>query len=200
MTTITLPPPQPKGAVSVEEALSRRRSVRRYSPETLSLFQLSQVLWAAQGLTRGRFRTAPSAGATYPLEVFVVTGERGVEGLQAGIYHYEVEKHCLTLRQVGDKRGELSEAALGQGFIRQAPLNIVICAIYGRTCDYYGRRGERYVHMEVGHVGQNIHLQAEALGLGTVVVGAFSDERVSQVIGVEAEIKPLYIMPLGKWR
>lgn len=195
---ISLPPPQLKGNVSVEEALAKRRSIRSYSPEPLSLSQLSQILWSAQGLTRGRFRTAPSAGATYPLEIYVVIGEDGVIDLKAGIYHYEVQNHSLALRQEGDVREELCRAALNQDFIRQAPVSIIIAAIYRRTCDHYGRRGERYVHMEVGHVGQNIHLQAEALGLGTVAVGAFEDERVRKILGLEEEIKPLYIMPIGK--
>lgn len=197
---IKLPSPSQKGSVSVEEAISRRRSVRKYRAEPLSLPQLSQVLWAAQGITdaRDERRAAPSAGATYPLEVFVFAGRQGVDGLEAGIYHYNVDRHSLSLHQGGDLRAELAAAALDQGCIARAPASIVICAIYPRTSFRYGNRGERYVHMEVGHVGQNIHLQAEALGLATVAIGAFEDEQVRKALRIEKQIKPLYIMPVGK--
>ena len=196
---IKLPPPQLKGKMSLEEAIASRRSVRRYRSELLTPSQLSQILWSAQGITgAGRLRAAPSAGATYPLEIFAFIGKQAIEGLQAGIYHYDVDNHSLVLHQSGDLRKELARAALDEGFIASAPLDIVICALYPRTSYRYGRRGERYVHMEVGHVGENIHLQAVALGLATVEVGAFDDEEVRKVLGVEEQIKPLYIMPIGK--
>ena len=196
---IKLPPPQLKGKMSLEEAIASRRSVRRYRSEPLTPSQLSQILWSAQGITgAGRLRAAPSAGATYPLEIFAFIGKQAIEGLQAGIYHYDVDNHSLVLHQSGDLRKELARAALDEGFIASAPLDIVICALYPRTSYRYGRRGERYVHMEVGHVGENIHLQAVALGLATVEVGAFDDEEVRKVLGVEEQIKPLYIMPIGK--
>jgi len=207
---IKLPPPQIKGKVSLEETIAKRRSVRRYREESLTLQQLSQILWSAQGVTgMGRLRATPSAGATYPLEVFTFIGKQGVfasetkqrgEELQAGIYHYDVDRHSLVLHQPGDLRRELAGAALDQGFIVNAPLDIVICALYPRTSYRYGRRGERYVHMEVGHVGENIHLQAVALGLATMEVGAFDDELVRKVLAVEEQIRPLYIMPIGKPR
>lgn len=187
--------------MSVEAAIARRRSVRSYRPQPLSLAQLSQVLWAAQGLTSPRLglRATPSAGATYPLEIYIIVGEKGVEGLEAGVYYYLVEGHALELRHQGDRRVELASAALGQDFIRQAPAAIVIAAVFQRTTAYYGRWGEsRYVPMEVGHAGQNIHLQAEALGLVTVAVGAFDDEAVRRVVGLASETSPLYIMPVGK--
>ncbi len=196
---IKLPPPQLKGKMSLEEAIASRRSVRKYRSEPLTPSQLSQILWSAQGITgAGRLRAAPSAGATYPLEIFAFIGKQAIEGLQAGIYHYDVDSHSLVLHQPGDLRKELARAALDEGFIANAPLDIVICALYPRTSYRYGRRGERYVHMEVGHVGENIHLQAVALGLATVEVGAFDDEEVRKVLGVEEQIKPLYIMPIGK--
>jgi SagB-type dehydrogenase family enzyme len=207
-TIIKLPSPQLKGKVSLEETVLRRRSVRRYSGEPLNLSQLSQILWSAQGITGTRGgRAAPSAGATYPLEIFVFVGKRGVitkeakqppEELPAGIYHYEAVSHSLSLHKPADLRPDLARATLDQEFIIEAPVDIVICALYHRTSCVYGRRGERYVHMEVGHVGENIHLQAVALGLATVEVGAFHDEDVRKVLGVEEQIKPLYIMPLGK--
>jgi SagB-type dehydrogenase family enzyme len=152
-------------------------------------------------------RTTPSAGATYPLEIFVVVGKEGVnagegqqdlEALPAGIYHYQVDSHSLNLHKPADLRTQLARATLDQEFIIEAPVTIVICALYHRTFYRYGKRGERYVHMEVGHVGENIHLQTVALGLATVEVGAFHDEEVSKVLGIEEQIKPLYIMPLGK--
>jgi len=198
---IKLPPPLLKGKFSLEEAITKRRSVRKYRPESLALFQLSQILWSAQGVTGGgRLRAAPSAGATYPLEVFAVIGKQAIEELETGIYHYEVDSHSLSLHKPGDFRIDLARAALDEGFIAVAPVDIVICALYTRTSYRYGRRGERYVHMEVGHVGQNIHLQAVALGLATVEVGAFDDEDVRKVLDVEEQIKPLYIMPIGKPR
>ena len=196
---VKLPRPELEGKVSLEEAIARRRSVRRYRAEPLTLSQLSQVLWSAQGITAGgELRAAPSAGATYPLELFAFVGKQAIDGLEAGIYHYEVDSHSLVCSQRGDLRQELARAALDQGFIVSAPVDIVICAIYTRTSYTYGRRGERYVHMEVGHVGENIHLQAVALGLATVEVGAFDDEEVRKVLDVEERIKPLYIMPLGR--
>jgi SagB-type dehydrogenase family enzyme len=140
----------------------------------------------------------PSAGATYPLEIFVLCGQNCVATLDAGIYHYNVDTHTLALHQKGDARLELSRAALSQSFIYDAPLDIVLCAEYERTAWRYGKRAERYVHFEVGHAGQNIYLQATALGLGTVAVGAFHDERVSEVLLLEKSLKPLYIMPVGK--
>ena len=196
---VKLPRPELEGKVSLEEAIARRRSVRRYRAEPLTLSQLSQVLWSAQGITAGgELRAAPSAGAKYPLELFAFVGKQAIDGLEAGIYHYEVDSHSLACSQRGDLRRELARAALDQGFIVSAPVDIVICAIYTRTSYTYGRRGERYVHMEVGHVGENIHLQAVALGLATVEVGAFDDEEVRKVLDVDERIKPLYIMPLGR--
>lgn len=198
---VKLPAPRERGEMSVEEAIARRRSVRRYGRESLSISHLSQVLWAAQGITgAGRLRAAPSAGATYPLEVFVVIGRDGVEGLEEGLYHYSVKNHSLEPHKVGDLRGELSIAALDEEFIAQAPVDIVICALYERTSRRYGRRGERYVHMEAGHVAENIHLQAVALGLAVVMVGAFEDESVRKLMDLAEEVRPLYIIPLGKPR
>lgn len=199
LSMVKLPRPELRGKVSLEEAIAKRRSVRRYRTDPLALSQLSQILWSAQGTTgRGELRAAPSAGATYPLEVLAVVGKQAVDGLEAGIYHYEADSHSLVCSQPGDFRRELARAALDQGFIASAPVDIVICAIYTRTSYTYGRRGERYVHMEVGHVGENIHLQAVALDLATVEVGAFDDEQVRKTLDVEERIKPLYIMPLGR--
>ncbi len=191
--------PLQKGKLSLEQAIARRRSVRRFKDEPLTLEQLSQLLWSAQGTTGtdGR-RAVPSAGATYPLEVFIVIGEHGVHSLVAGMYHYDAGNHSLSLHQSGDLRQKLADAALGQSAIGKCPVDMVVCAIHPRTAYRYGHRGERYVHMEVGHVGQNVALQAVALGLGTVMVGAFQDEDVMKALKLEEQIRPLYIIPIGQ--
>jgi len=132
------------------------------------------------------------------LEIFIVCGRNGVEGIDGGIYHYNIDRHSLTLHYAGDARLELARAALDQEFIYQAPVNIVICALYERTAMRYGARGERYVHIEVGHAGQNIYLQAAALGLATVAIGAFYDEQVREVLRLDKPYEPLYIMPVGR--
>lgn len=195
---IKLPSPVTHGKLSVEQAIAKRRSIRRYKAEPLTLEQLSQLLWSAQGITgTGGGRAAPSAGATYPLEVFIVVGEHGTQGLTAGIYHYDTGNHSLSLQQTGDFRQKLADTALGQSSIAKCPVAMVICAIHPRTAYRYGRRGERYVHMEVGHVGQNVSLQAVALGLATVMVGAFEDEDVQESLKLEEQFKPLYIIPIG---
>lgn len=196
---VFLPLPRLKSEVTVEEAIASRRSIRRYLEKPLTLDQLSQLLWAAQGITevnRG-FRAAPSAGATYPLVIYVVVGEDGVGGLDPGVYRYDPHAHVLVLVRHGDHRAELASACLNQPWVREAPVSIVITAVYERTTHRYGERGVRYVHIEVGHVGQNIYLQATALGLGTVAVGAFEDERVHEVIGAAKGERPLYVMPVG---
>ena len=185
--------------MSLAEAISRRKSIRYFANQPLSQSQLSQILWATQGTADSPWgpRTVPSAGATYPLEVFVVCGGNGVEEIGDGIYHYNIDTHSLTRHHQGDVRLELARAALDQEFIYQAPVDIVICAEYERTLQRYGARGERYVHIEVGHAGQNIYLQATALGLATVAVGAFHDEEVRKVLRLDKRYKPLYIMPVG---
>ena len=186
--------------MSLEEAIARRKSVRHFTSESISRSQLSQILWVTQGKidARSRRRTVPSAGATYPLEIFVVCGQNSIEEIDEGIYNYKIDSHSLGLHHKGDVRFELARAALAQEFIYQAPVDIVICAEYERTLRRYGSRGERYVHMEVGHAGQNIYLQATALDLATVAVGAFDDEQVSEVLRLDKQYKPLYIMPIGK--
>jgi len=199
---IELPEPRRSGTLSVEEAIQRRRSIRAYREEPLTLSHLSQLLWAAQGITDERrgYRAAPSAGALYPLELYVVVGEGGVEMeggfLEAGVYHYQPQNHALRFLLSGDLRRELASVALGQMFIADAPAVIVFTAIYERTTSRYGSRGRRYVHLEAGHAAQNVYLQAEALELGTVVVGAFQDGRVKELLELDRE-EPLYLMPIG---
>ena len=187
---VALPPPARKGEASVEQALAGRRSCRRFSPRPLALEQISQLLWAAQGVTAadGR-RAAPSAGACYPLELYLVCAE--------GIFQYLPEGHRLRKAQARDIRGDLAAAAWGQDFIAQAPASLVFSAVYERTTSRYGERGVRYVHMDVGIAAENVHLQAEALGLGSVSVGAFDDAAVARVVGLPDPEKALYIIPVG---
>jgi len=190
-----LPEPKLESKISVEEALSRRRSVRDYKEDSLSLEEISQLLWSAQGVTaKWGGRTAPSAGALYPLEIYIVVGT--VKGLKSGLYHYDPQKHGISQKKEGDLREKLTEASLGQDEILRAPATLVITAVYERTMKKYHERGIQYVHMEVGSAGENIYLQAESLGLGTVFIGAFEDEEVKKVLGIEEE--PLGIMPVGK--
>ena len=186
--------------MSLEEAIARRRSIRHFTPESISLSQLSQILWSAQGVTNAslKYRAVPSAGATYPLEILVACGKKAIEEIDEGIYRYNIDNHSLTLHHKGDVRLELAEAALDQEFIYEAPVDIIICAVYRRTLMRYGDRGERYVHIEVGHAGQNIYLQTTALGLATVAIGAFDDEQVRNVLRLDKQYQPLYIMPVGR--
>ena len=195
---IQLPAPNYKSNTSVEEALQKRRSVREYSKEPLSLFEISQILWAAQGITDNTYglRTAPSAGALYPIELYLVAAN--VKELTSGIYKYDPRRHTLKKTIEGDKRIEVSNAALRQDAIEKSSAIVLITAIYERTSVKYGKRTERYVNMEVGHVGQNIYLQAVSLGLGTVMMGAFNDDALKKVLNLPANEFPLAIYPLGK--
>lgn len=199
--TVSLPPPKTSSQVSLEETISKRRSRRNFTDQSLTLKQISQILWVAQGITNKEkgFRSAPSAGALYPLEIYLVVAENGVRDLAVGVYHFNPQEFNLKRLLVDDLCQDLAAAALGQTAISQAPVNLVIVAIYERTTQKYGDRGKHYVHMEVGHVGQNIYLQAEALGLGTVTIGAFNNEQVKQVLELTKE-EPLYIMPLGHYQ
>lgn len=196
---IKLPLPQLEGKMSVEEALARRRSRRVFKNYSLSIEQVSQLLWSAQGITEDRigFRTAPSAGATYPLDIYLVVGEDRVENLKAGVYHYNPHHHSLTIILEEDQRRELARACLRQRFIEDAPISLIITAEFSRITNRYGKRGIYYAYMESGHVGQNVYLQAESLGLGTVVIGAFYEEDVSQALNLPDQHIPLYVMPVG---
>jgi len=196
---VPLPPVKSKGEVSLEEAIQLRRSVREFGGGTLGLEDISQLLWAAQGISaRGGFRTAPSAGALYPLELYVVAGR--VDGLSAGVYRYQPETHELVHMTSDDLRRPLASAALGQSWVRRAPAVLVIASVYKRTTGKYGQRGRRYAHIEVGHAAQNIYLQAAARGLGTVLVGAFDDSEVQDVLGLPPDHEPLGLMPVGRKR
>lgn len=193
--SMKLPEPNYQGTMSVEQALKQRRSVRNFKDAALTLKEVSQLLWAGQGQTANwGGRTTPSAGATYPLELYLVVGN--VDGLEKGVYHYDGAKHELKKLSNQDVRSNIASASWRQEFIAQAPIIIVIAADYQRTTGKYGQRGIRYVDNEIGHCGQNIHLQAEALGLGTVVVGAFQDSLIMNILRIKEE--PRYIMPIGR--
>ena len=196
--TVELPEFTTEGETSLEQALSKRKSTRSYADKPLKMEEAAQILWAAQGVNRPQrdFRTAPSAGALFPLEVFLVAGD--VEGLDQGVYRYLPKEHKLKKEKAGNVQGELHQSALGQSPVRDAPAVVVIAGVYERTTVRYGERGKQYVHMEVGHAGQNIHLQAETLGLGTVVIGAFDDSGVQSALGLEDKEVPMYLMPVGR--
>ena len=190
---VKLPGPRKKSGISVEETIENRRSRRSYTDEPVLLSDISQLCWAAQGITESRigFRAAPSAGALYPLEIFLVVGN---SDLEAGVYHYSCREHALERVKKGDYRKQLCEASLGQEWVKCGALDFVITVIFERTTAKYG---ERYVPMEAGHVAENIYLQAESLGLGTVSIGAFYDDNVREVICAPSEYIPLYVMPVG---
>lgn len=196
-TQIELPEPRLKSSVSLEETLLHRRSVREYADEALMLEEVSQLLWAAQGVTaEWGGRTTPSAGALYPLEVYVAVGN--VENLAPGVYKYKPEKHKLIRLGNTDVREKLAEGSLGQTWVKEGAIDIVIAAVYERTTRKYSDRGVRYVHMEAGHAAQNIYLQATALHLGMVTVGAFYDDRVKEIMGMPGNETPLYVIPVGR--
>lgn len=190
---IQLPQVSKKGKISLEEAILNRRSQRSFRKQDLSLEQISQLLWAGQGITTKKgfysFRAAPSAGALYPMEIYLLN--------QDGLYHYLPEGHLLEVLGNQDLRPALAGAALGQSAVAQAPVDIVICAVYSRVTSKYGQRGIRYTHIEAGHVAQNIHLQAVALGLGSVPIGAFDDAEVKERLSLPTNHEPLYIIPVG---
>ncbi len=193
---IKLPAPRYDGKVSVEKAMHLRRSIRSYKLEPLSLNNISQLLWAAQGKTSPRgYRTAPSAGALYPLEVYFFAFD--VTGLDEGVYQYFPNEHAIAMTRKGNVREDLCKSSLNQSPVRHAPAVFVISAVFERTIIKYGQRGERYVQIEAGHAAQNICLQAVSEGMGTVVVGAFLDHEINALLNSIPEARPLYIIPAG---
>jgi SagB-type dehydrogenase family enzyme len=183
--------------MSLEQAIAARRSVRSFTRQALPLGSAAQLLWAAQGITDAKrgFRAAPSAGALYPLRAVLVAGD--ITGLKPGAYEYLPEAHALKLLVAGDLRPALCTAALGQAPVLAAPAVVCLLGDYAITHKKYGPRAERYVHLEAGHAGQNICLQAVALGLGAVTMGAFDDAAVRTALGVGDALTPLYLIPVG---
>jgi SagB-type dehydrogenase family enzyme len=196
MAAVALPAPRIDGGASVEHALAARRSVREFARGALTLPQVAQLLWAAQGVTaRDGARTAPSAGALYPLELYLVAGE--VRDLAPGVYRYSPGKHRLEPVAVGDLRRGLCAAALAQECVAAGAAVFVFTAVEHRSTRKYGPRGVRYAHIEVGHAAQNLLLQATALGLGGVTVGAFDDAAVARLLHLPGGEAPVYLLPVG---
>jgi len=188
-----LPPPRTTSQVPLEAALEQRRSVRSFLPDPLTEEEIGQLLWAAQGVTEPTgHRTAPSAGALYPLELYAVTPD--------AVLHYEPAAHAVAVRLEGDYRPPLRAAAWGQDPVGEAPVTFVIAAVVERTAVKYGERASRYVQLEAGHAAQNILLQAAALGLGAVPIGAFRDDQLAALLELPRAERPLYLVPVGHAR
>jgi SagB-type dehydrogenase family enzyme len=198
---LSLPSPSRKGTVSVEEALSSRRTHRSFHGRALTVKEFAQMLWAAYGVTAvtpgGQLKTAPSAGASYPIDIYAVVGEGGVEFVAPGVYHYRPESHSVRSVKSGDVRTQVAAACLRQMWMAPAPLLIVITGEYARCSAKYGPRGVIYTQIEAGHVGQNVFLQAEALCLKAGIVGAFEKEDLGQALHIPAAHEPLLVMPVG---
>lgn len=196
---IKLPEPSYQGTLSVERAIKQRRTIRDFQKKPLKISQLSQILWAAQGITdkRGFMRAAPSAGALYPLDIYAVVGDGAVKGMETGVYHYDPKFHTVKKVCEGDKRGEVARASLGQMWMAKAPAILAITAEYKRITGKYGERGIQYATIEVGHSGQNIFLQSAGLGLDAGIVGAFHDNEVRESICARKSHQPLVLIPIG---
>ena len=189
---IQLPSPSTDSGMAIEKVILERRTHRLFASTPLELVEIGQLLWAAQGITdpSGK-RTAPSAGALGPLELFMVTAE--------GVSHYLPEEHALQARVKGDRRGALASAAADQDMVAKAPAVMVITGILARTAwKYGGDRAWRYVNLEAGHAAQNVLLMATAMGLAGTPVGAFDDNTVMDLLGLPADHRPLYLLPLGR--
>jgi len=189
---VEMPEPRVEGPVSLEEAVAARRSIRSYDGTPLEAAEVSQLLWAAQGVTEagGRGRAAPSAGGTYPLELYLATAD--------GLARYLPEGHRLALLGGVDLRSELAAATGGQQWVADAAVVVVIAAVFERTAGRYGERAERYVYLEAGHAAQNLLLQATALGLGAVPVGAFRDADVAHLLSLPGDHIPVYLIAVGR--
>ena len=195
---IKLAKPSVKGKTSLEETLKNRRSVRSYTAQDIKPEDIAQLLWSGQGITNKHcFRTAPSGGALYPLDLYLVAKDIKKADIKAGVYHYIPQTHSLELIKAGDIRKSLQAASLFQNCVANAPISIVITAEYKRITKKYGKRGMRYAVIEAGCVSQNISLQATAIGLATVLVGAFNDKDVKDALGIKKDHEPLLILPIG---
>ena len=195
---IELPEPSRTGATSLEETLARRRSLRAFAPGPISLRSIGQLAWSAQGVTDPAtgYRTAPSAGGTLPIEVDLLI--HGVPGLEDGVYRYHPAEHALRLRLAGDLREAVTASTMNQGFVRDAPVVMLVSGVAARIDPRFGALSDRLIDMEVGHVGQNVSLQAVALGLGTVVVVAFRDAELAAALQLAEGERPIYLMPVGR--
>lgn len=190
---IELPKPMLKGSMSLEESIFKRKSVRSFSDKEIQIEMVSQLLWAAQGKNFSK-RTAPSAGAIYPLEIYIFLKKQG-------IYYYNFKKNILNLKIKEDDNQtllkKLAQFSLNQNFIYEAPINMIICVDFPKIIRGYGDRGRRYALIEVGHCAQNIHLEAVALKLGSVPIGAFQDQNIKTLLKLPDNLDPIYIIPIG---
>jgi SagB-type dehydrogenase family enzyme len=202
--TVPLPKPEFTGKVSVEKAMIQKKSVREFSGKPLTLAEVSQMLWAANGnlaldaVSSATTKVIPSAGGLYPLEVFVVCGKDTVQGLTEGIYQYSPSANSLLNLSQGDSRVILASACLSQMWMARAPAMVIVGAVFGRTTAKYGDQGIRYVYMEAGNCNQNLYLQAESLGLKMSTVGAFEAGQVAAAAKLPGGVIPLLVMPVGK--
>lgn len=187
---VPLPSPAAYGAISLEQAIWKRRSMRAFRPDPLPTGTIGQLLWAGQGITSpdGK-RAAPSAGATYPLELYAVT--------PAQVMHYLPDGHRVETRDVSDLRPELKAAAVGQSSVGAAPVVIVVAAVPSRSTSRYGSQAEPFIQMEVGHAAENILLQAAALGLAAVPVGSLNSSGAAAALALPADQTVLYLIPVG---
>ncbi len=203
-TTIKLPNPSLDGKMSVEKAMAKKKSVRAFSAAVLNKFEISQMLWSANGnipldaISSATTKVLPSAGALYPIEIFLVVGSNTVEDIPAGTYQYDPSNNSLKPLASGDVRLALAQAALSQVWLARAPAILIIGAVFSRTTAKYGNRGVQYVFMEAGNSNQNIYLQGEALGLKIATVGAFNEAQVSSVLKLPSEVTPLLLIGVGK--
>jgi len=202
---LKLPHPRTSGDQSLEEIFLNRRTRRDFQTSPLSLTEVSQILWAAYGFktpehakrnTGKTKRTCPSAGAIFPLEIYLMAGD--IMDIPPGFYHYIPDQHALELIHDRDLRKDLYEIAYPREMIRIAPVSLIYAAVESKVKERYGERGrQRYIPMDIGHSAQNVYLQAEAMGLGTCAIGAFDDEGIIQVLDLPAEEIPMYVMPVG---
>jgi SagB-type dehydrogenase family enzyme len=198
---ITLSPPKTKDGAPIWDVLRRRRSERRYQDAPLLEAELSQLLWASQGITHAHqnygFRTAPSAGALYPVETYLVVNS--IEEIQPGVYHYAVEDHELEQLKAGDFGDPVARAALDQGMAAQASAVFVWTGVFGRSKWKYKQRAYRYVYLDAGHIAENLALAAVALGLGSCQIAALYDEEANELLGVDGvEESTIYMTAVGK--
>ncbi|MFP4554430.1 MAG: SagB/ThcOx family dehydrogenase [Actinomycetota bacterium] len=190
LETIELPAPNHDGPLALEKTLWLRRSVRSFTERELTLAEVGQLLWAGQGQNReSGARTNPSAGGLYPLELYVVTPN--------GMLHYLPDDHRAEIITHEDLRIRLAAAALGQEAVEDAPAVFIVCGVFSRTEARYGGRAERYVYLEAGHAAQSLLLQAVALDMGGVPIGAFDDGAVADLLDLPADHDVVYLMPVG---
>lgn len=201
MRHVELPDPETDGSTSVERAIATRASRRSFADSPVEIADVSQLLWAAQGITHERdgveLRAAPSAGATFPLVAFLALTPDGCDELDAGLYRYEPREHALEVERDEAVHDDLVGAALGQPVVRDAPAVLTFAADFDRTRSQYPEHGERYVQMEVGHAAENVHLVCESRDLASCPVGAFRDDDVATALALPDALDPLYLVPFG---